>query len=89
MSRIHQTEEEREMYAERRRVRNKLKHQKRRAKQKAAALAAGDVAAMPIGISKTHPTYRRRLPAVPEIITKADMRAFLAQAVRNTAEASA
>lgn len=89
MSRLNQTEEERELYAERRRIRNKLKHQKRRAKQKAAALVAGNAPALPIGISKTHPTYRRRLPAVPEIITKADMRAFLAQAVRNTAGASA
>jgi hypothetical protein len=89
MSRYNQTLEERELFAERRRLRNKLKHQKRRAKAKAAALAAGAISALRPGMSKTDPTYRRRLPSVPEMLTKADMRAFLTQAVRNTQGAEA
>lgn len=81
MSRENQTPEEQAMYAERARARNRLKMARRKAKK----LAARAAAAAP-GLSKTHPTYRRRLPALPGLTLKSEQRAFLAQAVRNTAQ---
>lgn len=59
---------------------------RKNAKKRAARAAqrAASVECIPDFISKTHPTYRRRLPPVPDMIEKSELRAFLAQAVRNT-----
>jgi hypothetical protein len=81
MSRQNQTAAEREMYAERQRARSRKKNAARRAKRRAAATAQPQA-------SKTDPAYRRKLPKAPEM-TKADLRRFLTDAVRNTAGALA
>jgi hypothetical protein len=63
-----------------RRLREMVKKRRRRAKIKAAKLALHAVT-----VSKTSPIYRRRLPIMPEM-TKNQLRAVIATAVRNTAE---
>lgn len=63
---------------EARRVRDRAKKARKRAKAKAAKLAA-------LAFSKTSPAYRRQLPPMPEM-SKSELRAILAAAVRNTAE---
>lgn len=61
-----------------RRERDRLKKQRKRAKRKVEKLSS-------MTFSKTSPAYRRQLPPIPEM-TKAELRAYLAVAVRNTAE---
>jgi len=85
MRRELQTPEQRAIFAERLRARNQAKNAGKRAKRRAERQAA--LESVPLGLSKTDPTYRRRLPPVPEMETRAELRAFLAQAVRNTIEA--
>jgi len=85
MSKMNQSPEEAIIYAERRRERNRIKCARRREKRRAKALDSPALA----GISKTDPTYRRRLPPGPLLISKSEMRAFLTQAVRNTQGAEA
>lgn len=61
---------------------NRVGRQKRRKKKakKAAVVIIGDRV-----VSKTSSFYRKLMPTVPEM-TKNELRAMLAQAVRNTAE---
>lgn len=59
-----------------RRIRERVKKARKRAKERAAKIV--------LGRSKTDPAYRRQLPALPEM-TKSELRAMIAQAVRNTA----
>ena len=62
-----------------RRERDRLKKQRRRARrkeEKRQILASTN-------FSKTSPAYRNLLPSLPEM-TKAELRAMIAQAVRNT-----
>lgn len=40
---------------------------------------------LPIGVSKTSASYRRRLPRTEQLTSKPDLRAFLEQVFRNTA----
>lgn len=60
----------------RRRERDRLKKQRRRAKRKAEKLSA-------LTFGKTSPAYRRQLAPAPKM-TKGEMRAALAAAVCNT-----
>ncbi len=87
MKRELQTPEQRAIFAERAAARREAKNARKREKRRAER--SGALALAPAGMSKTHPTYRRRLPAVPDMVMKSELRAFLAQAVRNTAGASA
>ncbi len=64
-----------------RRARERIKKARKRAKSRSAKLGA-------LMFSKTSPAYRRQLPALPEM-TKSELRAMIAQAVRNTAEMAA
>jgi hypothetical protein len=60
--------------------------------KKRAARAAERVATaspLPLGISKTDPAYRRRMPPVPHMDLPSERRNFLRDAVLNTAGASA
>lgn len=82
MRREEQTPEQRAIYAERARERNRMKCRRRKAKRRAEQLAGTNAP----GMSKTHPVYRRRLPPIPDMLMKSELRAFLAQAMRNTAE---
>lgn len=84
---LNYTPDQRALFAERLRARNANKNAKKRQKRREANSASRT--SLPPGMSKTAPTYRRRLPAVPEMLTKADMRAFLTQAVLNTQGAEA
>lgn len=85
MSKMKQTPEEAAMYAARRRERNRIKCARRREKIRDERLQQPAIK----GLSKTDPTYRRRLPPGPVLISKSEMRAFLTQAVRNTQGAEA
>ncbi len=67
---------------EKSRAKNRLKSAKRRAKKRAMK----ERHTFKPEISKTCPAYRRRLPPVPEMVLKSELRAFLAEAVRNTAQ---
>jgi hypothetical protein len=59
---------------------------KNAAKRAARTAERAAVAApLPIGISKTAPAYRRRMPLVPHMDLPSDRRNFLRQAVLNTA----
>lgn len=82
MRREDQTPEQREMFAERRRVRDRAKSKRRKAARRAAKIAASPL----ITASKTDPVTRRRLHGPAPEMTKNEMRADLALAVRNTAE---
>lgn len=64
-----------------RRIRDRAKKARKRAKNRADKLAV-------LTFSKTSPAYRRQLPQLPEM-TKPELRAMIAQAVRNTTRASA
>ncbi len=64
---------------EKARAKNRLKSAKRRARKRAEKRHI-----FKPEISKTCPAYRRRLPPVPEMVRKSELRAFLAEAVRNT-----
>lgn len=82
------TEAEAQMATTLAREANRRKQAKWKASQKAKpATAALTVRAVP-GTSKTSVIYRNQLPPLPEM-TKNELRAMLAQAVRNTAGASA
>jgi hypothetical protein len=65
------------------------KNAKKRASRAAEKMAALVSSAIPAGISKTHPSYRRRVPPVPYMDLPSDRRNFLRQAVLNTSGASA
>ncbi|MGY3609906.1 MULTISPECIES: GcrA family cell cycle regulator [unclassified Bradyrhizobium] len=68
-------------------ARLKRKYARRNEKRREAAAAVNPI--VRIGVtSRTHPSYRNQLPRLPEM-SKAELRAMLAQAVRNTAEARA
>jgi hypothetical protein len=67
------------MYAERARERERLKTKRRTAKRKAKRLAT-----VSLEPSKTHPAYRRKLPPLPQMVLKSELRAFLVLAVKNT-----
>lgn len=60
-----------------RRVRDRAKKARKKAKHRAEKLSA-------LVFSKTSPEYRKKLPALPEM-TKNELRAMIAQAVVNTA----
>jgi hypothetical protein len=61
------------------RARDAAKKRRKNAKLKAARIAAAIVEP----ISKTSPLYRRRFAPLPDM-TKGELRAMLAEAVRNT-----
>lgn len=63
------------------------KNAKKRATR--AAERAATASPLPIGISKTHPAYRRRYPSTVSLDTVQDRRDFLRQVVLNTPGASA
>lgn len=64
---------------------------RKNAKKRVARLAerAATASPLPLGISKTDPAYRRRMPPVPHMDLPSDRRNFLRQAVLNTPGASA
>lgn len=78
MRREDQPPEMREMYAQRALARKKAKAEKRKAQR------MGERQSIPPQISKTCPSYRRRLAPLREMVSKSDLREFLAEAVRNT-----
>lgn len=83
ISREKQTPEQREMFAERRRARDRAK----RKRQHAAARAAKRAKEAPLkSPSRTDPVTRRRLYGIVPEMSKDRLRAIIAQAVRNTAE---
>lgn len=77
-----QTPEHRAAVIERRRERDRAKSKRRKAARRAAKIAASPL----IAASKTDPVTRRRLHGAAPEMTKNEMRADLALAVRNTAE---
>jgi hypothetical protein len=64
---------------------------RKNAKKRDARLAqrAATASPLPVGLSKTDPAYRRRLPPVPYMDLPSERRNFLRQAVLNTPGASA
>lgn len=83
MRRDEQTPEQREMFAERRRARDRAKSKRRKAVTRAAKRATE----APLkSLSRTDPVTRRRLYGFAPEMSKDKMRAIIAQAVRNTAE---
>jgi hypothetical protein len=64
---------------------------RKNAKKRAArrAVRSGSVASVPASLSKTDPTYRRRMPPVPDMDLPSERRDFLRQAVLNTPGARA
>lgn len=82
MKREDQTPEQREIFAERRRERDRAKSKRRKAEVRAAKAKA-----ITIVTSKTDPVTRRRLYGRAPEMTKIQLRAVIAQAFRNTAEA--
>jgi hypothetical protein len=81
MKREEQAAEHIAAVAERRRARDRAKSKRRKAARRAAKIAASPL----LAVSKTDPVTRRRLYGpVPEM-TKNEMRAEIARAVRNTA----
>lgn len=76
-----QTAEHRAAVIEHRREGDRAKSRKRKAQRRAAKIAAAPLQAA----SKTDPLTRRRLHGPAPEMTKNEMRADLAQAVRNTA----
>jgi hypothetical protein len=76
-----QTPEHRAAVIERRRERDRAKSRKRKEQRRAAKIAASPLQA----VSKTDPVTRRRLHGPAPEMTKNEMRADLARAVRNTA----
>jgi PHP family Zn ribbon phosphoesterase len=66
--------------AEKRRARDRVKKAKKVVRRRLERLAL-----LKPGTSKTDPAYRRKLPALPEM-SKNELRAMIAQAVRHTAE---
>lgn len=79
MSRYNQTPEERTMYAERARARERAKDVRKRQKRKAEKIAA-----LKRPINKTSPDFRNRLLPVQNL-SKRELKAMLAEAVQNTA----
>lgn len=82
MRREDQTPEQRAMFAERARARDRAKKARKQAEKRAAKLAE-----LKRPISKTSPEYRRRfVPAVP--LDRRGVLDLLAEAARNTANLS-
>jgi hypothetical protein len=81
---IKYTPEQQAMYDANKRERERRKQQRKRAKR---ALAAGERFIEP-GTSRTSPIFRNSLPRLPEM-SKSELRAMLAEAVRNTSEVRA
>jgi len=77
---VQQAVEFEERASERARLRDRAK---KAGKRKAKRSHASNPAA-PLTMSRTSPEYRSRLPAAPDM-TPSERRAFLAEAVRNTA----
>lgn len=65
-----------------------LERKRQRMRQRRAEKRAAAIDALQRPINKTSAEYRRRLPEMPSM-SPAEARAFLAQAIRNTAGASA
>lgn len=81
IARKDQTPEEREMFAERRRARDREKSKRRKTAARAVKIAAAPI----IVGNKTDPVNRRKLYGRAPEMTKAEMRRDLSQAVLNTA----